>query len=87
MEPGGGAGSPGGGRRKSSRIPVLSSRLRNTDAEDRLSQLFESEVAAEEEELRIGANVVIAQLQAVDGGEGGEREVEEFENVVDDVGA
>ena len=67
MEPGGGAGSrsPGVGRRRSSRIPILSSRLRNTDAEERLSQIFESE-DGEAEELRTGAGVVIAQLEIVE---------------------
>ena len=64
MEPGGGAGSSGDGRRKSSRIPILSSKLRNTDAEDKLSQQFESEVV--EEELRTGAEVVVAHLQEVE---------------------
>ena len=44
MAPGGGGGqSLGQGRRKSSRIPLLSSRLRDTDAEDRPSQSFEND--------------------------------------------
>ena len=64
MEPGaGGAGLPDG-RRKSSRIPRLNSKFQNTDAEDRLSQILGSQ--EDEEELRVGAAGVIAQLQAVD---------------------
>ena len=60
----------GDGIRRSSRIPVLSCRLRDTDAVDRLSQIHqhggEAEVdEGDEAQLRHGADVVVAQLQSM----------------------
>ena len=66
MESGGGGPGVPDGRRKSSRIPRLNSKFQNTDAEDRLSQILGSQEENDEEELRVGADGVIARLQAVD---------------------
>ena len=67
--------SGGGGRRRSTRIPVLSTRLRDTDAEERQSQggggvevveEGDGHVEEEEEQLRAGAARVIHHLQVAE---------------------